>query len=197
MNVCSFPSYLAVVEAEEKEIFSKRLMQHKSFWNEMTQHLEDLPERETSYSLKATRMTFQLDKSMSGKIKEFTLRHSISLNTFIIGIYILYVLKTTKKKYVTLGLPLLGRSSRTERETCGHLQTQCPSILKRRGTLTCSPCFLICRSGCGSAVSIKSTHIIGYCVTCRRSGIQLIPCFGFASIPTTRPYAEGLAGCRL
>ena len=126
MNVCSFPSYLAVVEAEEKEIFSKRLMQHKSFWNEMTQHLEDLPERETSYSLKATRMTFQLDKSMSGKIKEFTLRHSISLNTFIIGIYILYVLKTTKKKYVTLGLPLLGRSSRTERETCGTFTNTMP-----------------------------------------------------------------------
>ena len=126
MNVCSFPSYLAVVEAEEKEIFSKRLMQHKTFWNEMTQHLEDLPERETSYSLKATRMTFQLDKSMSGKIKEFTLRHSISLNTFIIGIYILYVLKTTKKKYVTLGLPLLGRSSRTERETCGTFTNTMP-----------------------------------------------------------------------
>ncbi|BCJ94145.1 hypothetical protein acsn021_17140 [Anaerocolumna cellulosilytica] len=117
------PSYINFVYNEESQ--SKHMDKAKKYWNEMYSKMPELSSVPCT-NLNGQRMSFIPDDSMQVKIEQYIKKQKISLNTFLIFIYILYSYKKSGTKDIIIGMPLLGRKGKVERQTFGTFTNTMP-----------------------------------------------------------------------
>ncbi|MDR0268848.1 amino acid adenylation domain-containing protein [Paenibacillus sp.] len=112
------PSYKDFIHNDAEYLLSQKYSISKHYWSEQ---FEQLPEQmpPLSNDIDGHRIVKFLNKVQSDKIKAFCDRFNITLNTFFISLYLIYKFKVTETRDVTIGVPVVGRSGKIERNTFG------------------------------------------------------------------------------
>lgn len=119
-------SYVDFIVNEQNYLNSNRFLKDKKFWNEEFSNLpEKLPVKNTS-NLQGQRKTYQISKNKSKSIKSFANKYGISLNTFFTSIILIYMNKVSHKEDMIIGIPVLNRSSKKERQIIGMFTSTMP-----------------------------------------------------------------------
>ncbi len=119
------PSYIDYVIEEETYINSVYFNKAKDYWNHMFSLLPELPTA-LHNKLNGQRISFVIEDILFNKIDNYIKEQGITINTFFVGIYLLYEYKKYGKKDIILGTPLLGRSGKKERQTFGTFTNTMP-----------------------------------------------------------------------
>ena len=120
-NIEKKPSYIEYIENEEKYFSSTKCENDRKFWEDNFKtcpSLVSLCQKNTSSSSPiATRKIFSLNNSK--KIIEFCKKNNISVFTFLITIYSIYLHRISGNDEVIIGSPILNRNGKKEKETFG------------------------------------------------------------------------------
>ncbi|WP_068774886.1 non-ribosomal peptide synthetase [Paenibacillus sp. FJAT-26967] len=122
----SAPSYFDYLDSEQKYLQSDRFVKNKLFWNEKFKVLPEGLMYSTSDRTNGRRKTFELEPLLSSRIRTYANSFNISLNTFFVFIYFLYIQKTTQQNDIVIGTPVLNRSGRKEKSTFGMFTSTMP-----------------------------------------------------------------------
>lgn len=130
-------SYIEYIGREKEYLNSERFNKNKVFWNEKFETLPEGFECTASTDVTGRRKTFYLDKDLSDAVREFAGERKISLNTFFVFLYLLYVYKTTGRKDIILGTPVLNRSGHKEKSMFGMFTSAMPCrfVLNEKNTI--------------------------------------------------------------
>lgn len=120
------PSYIDYINKENAYLNSERFNKNKAFWNSIFKTLPAEFTGTSSNSIRGRRKTYNLNISMSNAIRKFAEQHKISLNTFFIFIYLLYINKTSGQCDIILGTPVLNRSGEKEKKIFGMFTNAMP-----------------------------------------------------------------------
>lgn len=131
-------SYLDYVEQEQQYLSSSRFLKNKQYWLDKFEGIQDVHLHASYANTEGRRKTFILNQSMSEKIRDFTGKHRISLNTFFVAAMLLYLHKATQQDYITLGTPVLNRSGAKEKSTFGMFTSTMPLLAEIRHDMSCS-----------------------------------------------------------
>lgn len=119
---CSYISYL---EAEREYLGSDRYIKNKRFWNELFTPLPELYCIESD-ATNAIRKQYMLPKDITAKIRRYVKDTDISISCFFIMIYLLYQYMMKSSLCNVVGIPVLGRDNRKEREIFGMFSNTLP-----------------------------------------------------------------------
>lgn len=117
--------YLHYVHAEQEYLHTDSAQAAKKHWNG---HCNDSAfiSSPPSFGLSGCRRTFPVESSFQKRLESFIKCHGITLNTFFVGIYLIYAYKQSGEKSGIIGTPLLGRSSKAERSIFGTFTNTMP-----------------------------------------------------------------------
>lgn len=119
-------SYRHFIEKEKKYLLSNRFTKNKLFWLDK---FKDFPKENLGIDgrgTKGSRATFELSTEISQKIKDFTDKNNLSLNTFFITLYLIYLNKTTQQKDIVIGTPVFNRYGKKEKKIFGMCTSTMP-----------------------------------------------------------------------
>lgn len=119
------PSYIDFVLDEEIRQNSEYMDKAKHYWKEMFTPLPESASISPNH-LEGRRLTFIPAQSFQMKIEQYIKKHNVSLNTFLNFIYIIYTYKKLGLRDIILGVPLLGRKGKVERQTFGVFTNTMP-----------------------------------------------------------------------
>jgi len=119
-------SYLTYLEQEEKYFSSERYLKNKTFWLEKFKDLTDIALNRSSDSIEGKRKTFHMDAELSRKIKIWAEENKVSLNTFFVTIYLIYLYKTTHQNDLVIGTPVLNRTGKKWKSIFGMFTSTMP-----------------------------------------------------------------------
>ncbi|NMM55481.1 non-ribosomal peptide synthetase [Paenibacillus aquistagni] len=122
-------SYTKFVGEDQEYLQSKYLKKDKSFWNN---EFSTLPEniREIHGNLEGKRKTFYLGESLTSRIRTYCQNNGITVNAFVVGLYIMYKHKHERNNDIVIGLPVLGRLGKSNKSTIGMFVNSIPFRLK-------------------------------------------------------------------
>ena len=122
----SYPSYVEYIAAEHTYLSSTRHSKDKEFWNNV---FETVPEVATiPYQIAETNNTsngiskrkqISVSKDLIDKINVFCKSSNISMFDFFMGIYSIYIGRTSGLDEFVIGTPILNRSNIKEKHTSG------------------------------------------------------------------------------
>lgn len=117
------PSYIDYIENEKDYKKSKIYEKDKEYWHNKFNDLPEListdKENIDLFSSNASRKSFELTKKESKKINNYCLENKISLYTFFLTIYSIYLSRISQNNEVVLGTPILNRRSVKDKNTFG------------------------------------------------------------------------------
>lgn len=119
-------SYIDFIKNEQEYFKSVRYEKDREYW---LSKFESLPEdlfNERSSDVNGRRKVFNLDLEKSLKIKQFIKEYKLSLNTFFIAVYSIFINKIYQKEDIVLGTPVLNRASKKERNMIGMFTSTMP-----------------------------------------------------------------------
>ncbi|MBW7453338.1 amino acid adenylation domain-containing protein [Paenibacillus sepulcri] len=119
-------SYLSYIEQEQTYLASARLLKNRKFWNDK---FSALPEPAGNAGLECgagNRKTFSLRSGQTERIKQFAADHNISLYTFFVALYLIYLHKLSRRDDLVVGLPLLNRAGKQEKSMVGMFTSTMP-----------------------------------------------------------------------
>lgn len=119
-------SYLKFINIEKEYLASNRFLKDQSFWMEKYEDLSKLQLYSYSEQIWGKRQTFRLDEDLSKRIKCFATENKVSLNTFFVAIYMLYLYKISHEKDIVIGTPVLNRSGRSGKKMFGMFTSSMP-----------------------------------------------------------------------
>lgn len=130
------PSYVRFIRKEAEYLASERFHKDKEFWNGVFRTMPADFDGSSAASIEGKRKTFTLDPQLSGRIRQAAKGSKVSLNTFFVLMYLLYVYKTTGQNDLIIGTPVLNRSGGKEKNTVGMFvnATPCRFVLDEDGT---------------------------------------------------------------
>ncbi len=125
------PSYLDYLELERKYLGSERFYKDRQFWNEKFRVLPDssLLNKNIEHiknALNGRRKTYHLPEDRSSQIKSFCNHRKISLNTFFAAAILIYRFITTQQTDMIIGIPVINRSGRKEKQIVGMFTSSMP-----------------------------------------------------------------------
>ncbi|PWW04862.1 non-ribosomal peptide synthase protein (TIGR01720 family)/amino acid adenylation domain-containing protein [Paenibacillus cellulosilyticus] len=121
------PSFIHAVEDERRYLESDRFRKNKAYWLEKFAELpEDDADLPVFADYEARRSTFRLNSHTTSLIRQWTARTGLSENVFFTTLAGLYLSKWKRKHDLVLGIPVLNRSGRTERQTMGMFASLMP-----------------------------------------------------------------------
>ncbi|MCL2702977.1 MAG: condensation domain-containing protein [Defluviitaleaceae bacterium] len=117
-------SFLSYVMAGRKETIEKQ-RKMRSFWTGL---LMPGPEtiRMSSLTLTGRRESFPVDPFVRAELESYVLERNLSVNIFFTALYFLHEYKFSGKTDVFVGIPLLGRSGKRERQIIGTFTNTMP-----------------------------------------------------------------------
>ncbi|MBL0388672.1 amino acid adenylation domain-containing protein [Tumebacillus sp. ITR2] len=113
------PRYLARIEREQAYLDSPRSEKNRAYWCEKFRTLPDGFLLKSTEDVRGQRKVVELDSLLSERIREFTSRHGLSLNSLFVSLMVLYLHKRTQAPELILGIPVLNRSGAKEKATFG------------------------------------------------------------------------------
>ncbi|MEK4853044.1 amino acid adenylation domain-containing protein [Paenibacillus sp. FSL H7-0756] len=122
------PSYLEYIASEERYLVSARAEKNKRFWMEKFRELPEYCLKAGSNQFEGRRLSFLLDKELSGEIKAFVQACNCSINTFFVTVFLLWLKRSEHMVDLVLGTPTYNRSSREQRQTFGMFTS--PMVLR-------------------------------------------------------------------
>ncbi|NOU64742.1 amino acid adenylation domain-containing protein [Paenibacillus sp. LMG 31461] len=130
-------SYKDYILKESLYLESERFIKDKKFWNVLFKDLSHVSLGKNSNSIKGRRKTYQLDATLSNRIREFANVQKVSLNTFFVFSYLLFRYKMTGITDIVIGTPVLNRSGKREKNTIGMFSNAMPCrfILNENSTV--------------------------------------------------------------
>ncbi len=118
-------SYDYFVESEKKYLTSAKYQQDQIYWKKEMEHVEDALQSFQEY-LDAERKTYYLSGSILEQVNAFCEEHELSLNIFLLSMCMICKSKWNRKKDIIIGVPVLGRTNRKEREIIGMCVSSLP-----------------------------------------------------------------------
>ena len=115
-----------IIQEEHEYLKSQRYEKDRIYWLKM---LENIPRK--TYKEKyidGMRYSYNIAEEKTADIQRFCKKNGISVNTFFVSIYILYVNKALKRNSVIIGIPMLGRINRKQREWWGMFVNVMPFV---------------------------------------------------------------------
>lgn len=119
-------SYTEYINHEQKYLNSERFIKNQTFWKEK---FADIPEplfHTKSDSINGERVCFPLENNISEQIQQFCAANKFSLNTFFTALFLIYLSKTTQRRELVIGLPVLNRSGEKEKSIFGMFTSTMP-----------------------------------------------------------------------
>lgn len=118
-------SYIDFIDSQNNYINSEKFNTDKKYWEE--KYSDSIPEiasfcpnyKNVSHDYRAIRKEFQLPSNLANKINTFCTEHRISLFNLFLGMYCIYLNKTTNLDNIVFGSPILNRKNIKEKETMG------------------------------------------------------------------------------
>lgn len=125
--------YIDYIIKEEEYKNSNKFIEDRVYWNEK---FEELPEFTTTnleniekFNPTAKRKEFSLLKKDTEKIVNYCSKNNVSVFTFFLTIYAIYLSRISQTEKVVLGTPVLNRRNKKERETLGMFVNTLPCII--------------------------------------------------------------------
>ncbi|MBR3132955.1 MAG: amino acid adenylation domain-containing protein [Clostridia bacterium] len=117
-------SYVHAIESEESYIKSDKFLKDKEYWNNTLSSLPTPVSFPTSFnthsiSSSAKRKNFILNKNFVKKISDFCANNKISLFSFFMSVYSIYLSRVNCSEEFILGTPVLNRANFKEKNTTG------------------------------------------------------------------------------
>lgn len=129
-NVTVSPSnrteYNCFLEKEKEYISSKLFLRNKKFWNNKFTPLPDRSEKIELSSAEGKRRSYELSYNQSEKIKRFVQKIDVSEYSFFVALYYIYMHKTERERDITIGMPVLNRFGKKEKDIVGMLASTMP-----------------------------------------------------------------------
>ncbi|MGM7721816.1 amino acid adenylation domain-containing protein [Metabacillus sp. Hm71] len=119
-------SYLSYLEKEQAYLRSDRFLKNRQFWQAKFHTLPSSFERVELDCSSGIRKTYYLSKSQSAKINQFAADHNVSVYAFFVGMYYAYLQKVKKQDDLIVGMPVLNRSGKKEKEIFGMFTSTMP-----------------------------------------------------------------------
>ncbi|MGG3244338.1 non-ribosomal peptide synthetase [Brevibacillus formosus] len=120
------PTYLTYIDHERDYLSSDRYRKNKVFWNEKFRVLPDSFLEKSSDDLAGNRITYEWNPNLSAQIKAWAKANKWSLNTVLVGLYLLYVYKMTGHDDLVIGTPVLNRSGKQQKSMFGMFTSTMP-----------------------------------------------------------------------
>ncbi|KEI98773.1 hypothetical protein N496_04000 [Clostridium botulinum A2B3 87] len=117
LNFRKAPSYLEFIETEREYLNSSKVEKNRKFWMEKLKNLPELPP--INNEIDGKRKHFYMNEDETKAIKKFCKDNNISLNTFFITLYLMYVYKMTGQKDILISNPVMGRTKKVGMNTFG------------------------------------------------------------------------------
>ncbi len=118
------PTYLDYIQSEENYIKSERYKKDANFWEETySKEPEFAPimnySKNSPKTVEASRKTFTLNSTLYSKLLSYCKNKNLSIYTFLMSIYSIYLSKINNIKEPIIGTPILNRSNFKEKNTAG------------------------------------------------------------------------------
>ncbi|TKI88566.1 non-ribosomal peptide synthetase, partial [Bacillus wiedmannii] len=111
---------------EESYLTSKRFMKDKNFWNEKFSKLPIVKRKNEVDCVKANRKTYSLTNNQSDEIKQFATGINVSVYAFFVALYYIYLNKVNGQDDLIIGMPVLNRAGKNEKNIVGMLTSTMP-----------------------------------------------------------------------
>lgn len=138
-------SYINYIEDEEKYINSERYIKDKEYWQEKYKKLPELAtlcnEGNEILNCNANRLEYKINENKSKQIINYCKENKISIYSFLISIYSIYISRITKLDKITLGTPILNRKNIKEKNTLGMYISTIPIDIEIKGQETAKQLF--------------------------------------------------------
>jgi len=122
-DVYAYTEYLDTEAEYEKSPVWKRDLE---FWLETFKSLPNSAVFDRETDIRGERKVYTYSEVLSQKIKSFTKEHAVSVNTFFITCYLLFLYKHDGEKDITIGLPITNRTSAAQKRTTGMYTSSMP-----------------------------------------------------------------------
>ena len=131
-------SYIDYIEREREYLASERFLKNKNYWNNKYDKLPDTLLNKVSDTIEGKRKTSRLSEELSLKVKKFAEDNKVSLNTFFVSLFLIYLYKTTQVDDIIIGTPVLNRTGNKEKRVFGMFtSTMAPRFnIKKEDTLS-------------------------------------------------------------
>ncbi|MDW7678239.1 MAG: amino acid adenylation domain-containing protein [Bacillota bacterium] len=133
------PSYREFIENEQLYLNSKRFLKDKTFWAEQFDHIPEpttlKPRTSKKISLKANRKTYLLPEKLVNKIKDHCKENHTSIFSLFFAALSIYLNRVKACEDITIGTPVLNRTSAMEKQTIGMFISTVPLRIKMDGNL--------------------------------------------------------------
>ncbi|MBU3102833.1 amino acid adenylation domain-containing protein [Clostridium gasigenes] len=123
-------SYLDFIKVEEEYLSSERFIKNKNFWENKFDNIPKEFLYKTFNSIEGRRLCFNIDSELSCRINKFTSDKKCSLNTFFIGILLIYINKITHKRDLVIGTSVFNRTSKQQKGMMGMFTSTVPIRFK-------------------------------------------------------------------
>lgn len=123
-------TYLDYIENEKKYLNSTKFIKNKDFWNK---RFKDIPENILDLRMedtKGARKSFSFDIDKSQELREFTKKNKVSLNTFFVATFLIYLSKVNDINDIVIGTPVLNRCGKNEKNVVGMYTSTMPFRFK-------------------------------------------------------------------
>ncbi|MDQ0858860.1 amino acid adenylation domain-containing protein [Bacillus sp. V2I10] len=119
-------SYTLCLKKEQTYLASERFVKNKQFWNEKFNTLPIPIQKRELECAEGNRKTYCFPNRQSNGIKQFAADHNVSVYAFFVGLYYIYLQKLTKQEDLIVGMPVLNRSGKIEKNIVGMLTSTMP-----------------------------------------------------------------------
>lgn len=120
------PSYIDYIQDAERYLASPRFTKSRRFWNDKYTSIPEGVTPSAVVSTEGRRYTVELDMERSQRIQSFADAAGISLNTFFVLAYFIYMYKSTQHQDLVVGTPVLNRSGKKEKSMFGMFTSTMP-----------------------------------------------------------------------
>lgn len=133
-------SYIEYIKAEEEYLNSKRFVYDKKYWMGMFEELPEptvIKQKKTNYfSVKAKRKVSVIDNDLSGRIRSYCYKNSISPFSLFLSALAIYINRISGKNDIIIGAPVANRTSKTAKGAFGMFVSTVPIRIKIQDDLT-------------------------------------------------------------
>ncbi len=127
-----FPSYLEYINSENEYLTSDKFKKDQEYWTNQFSTIPDIAsipasfKNVSSYSAISKRASFILQKNTLEDIRNYCLKHKISIFNFFMAIYSLYISRICNLDDIVIGTPILNRTNFKEKTTTGMFISNVP-----------------------------------------------------------------------
>jgi len=121
-------SYKNYLTDERNYIKSSIYEKDRFYWLKLLQKM-DVIEKESVRFIASERYSFGLSEQKTLLIRQYCKDHNLSLNSFFVGLYLLHEYQMQERQDIVLGIPVLGRYGRIQRNTFGMFVNTIPFVI--------------------------------------------------------------------